>query len=272
MYRSAVAMLFCLLLLLPTSSSAQTQAPPDTLAQDQTATSVQRDPLAVQFVQASIAAMGGETAIAQIQDSVMYAEVRALQKRWPSGAVTWKTSGSSVRYEFNAGDASTTVVFGAKDAVVISGNQYKRLAAHERDVLFIPHLLGPQLLRRLKDPDFSFAFLGTENVNGAAAARIRVRWEANDIETEISRQDWLIDVATGLPVRVEYWLVDDRNLANTIAGATDFSDFRFVSGVTVPFRMVSYFDGQPWQETLVSSTVFNGGVSPSEFDVPGGVK
>lgn len=49
-----------------------------------------------------------------------------------------------------------------------------------------------------------------------------------------------------------------------------FSDFRAVDGLTLPFKVVATFDGQPWknQSSTVETIAINGAVDPALFEKP----
>lgn len=49
-----------------------------------------------------------------------------------------------------------------------------------------------------------------------------------------------------------------------------FSDFRAVDGLTLPFKVVATFDGQPWkdQSSTIETIVINGAIDPALFEKP----
>jgi hypothetical protein len=49
-----------------------------------------------------------------------------------------------------------------------------------------------------------------------------------------------------------------------------FSDFRTVDGLTLPFKITSTFDGQPWKEQspTIEQISVNGKIDPALFEKP----
>jgi len=73
-----------------------------------------------------------------------------------------------------------------------------------------------------------------------------------------------------LPLRVEHRLPDNLRPEIFTAAAEEFSDFRAVAGVLVPFRAVSYEDGAQVAVVAVSSVTFDSGIPSGLFDLPAG--
>jgi len=132
------------------------------------------------------------------------------------------------------------------------------------------HLPAVLLLRELNDSTYSITWQGTVTLGGVTAARIRISLDTDSVASLVTPQDWYFDSSTGLPLRVEHRLPDNLRPEIFTAAAEEFSDFRAVARVAVPFRMVSYGDGEQIAVIMVSSVDFNSGIPPGSFDLPTG--
>jgi predicted Zn-dependent peptidase len=77
------------------------------------------------------------------------------------------------------------------------------------------------------------------------------------------------DPKTGLPARVRYHAQHPMT-GQPAEFVEDFSDFRPVSGVLRPHRIVTSVDGDPFAEATVTEVIINGGVSDGDFVRPQG--
>ncbi|MGQ0722659.1 MAG: M16 family metallopeptidase [Candidatus Eiseniibacteriota bacterium] len=77
------------------------------------------------------------------------------------------------------------------------------------------------------------------------------------------------DPKTGLPARVEY-RGQHPMTGKAAEFVEEFSDFRRVSGVLRPHRIVTSVDGSPFAESTVTEMIINGGVSDDDFVRPQG--
>lgn len=236
---------------------------------------VQRDPAAVTTLQSAVAALGGEANVSAIQDCRADAKVQSLSPFWPDGTEAWKVSGKNLRREATyGGSRNEIVVIGPRGAAAISRDgKSKRLNVHSSAGEFVPFLVASELLRRLRDSRYALVAASAELAGGRSAIRIRSWLDTDEIDRSVTYQEWLIDAATGVPLRLDYRLAENANALATIPVSIAFADYRQVSGVAFPFSLTFTLDGNPWKRVLLDSVVLNSGISPSEFDVPvGGVQ
>ncbi|MCI0349525.1 MAG: hypothetical protein L0Z53_08880 [Acidobacteriales bacterium] len=85
-----------------------------------------------------------------------------------------------------------------------------------------------------------------------------------------TRTTFEIDRATGFVTRMGYPLAaeNDSNVVQQIE--VEFSDYRVVAGVAVPFHQKSYANGKPEAELILDSVSFQVQLSDSEFELTKG--
>lgn len=107
------------------------------------------------------------------------------------------------------------------------------------------------------DPDYFFAAPGTEKVGDVEAAILDVNAGGNYFR-------WFVDSA-GHVVRAAF-------KANTPAGpvdrVVDFSDYRVVDGIPIPFTRMTTDNGQQTYSTSIAEAQVNPAVDPSVFKKP----
>ncbi len=230
-----------------------------------------RDATALSVIQRAVVAMGGVKMIGQIRDCVAEGTIEPSKGSWlTSGSFVWKNSGSEFRYE-NQGPAGPSVyTSGHGRPGVASGGKVTRLYAHVSEANFAPHLAAVSLLKALLEARYQVALLGEETWNGHLALRVKTSFTADEASAVTTHQEWLFDLASGLPLRAEYRLPANNNALEFLPAAAEFSDFRSISGVLVPFQIAVYHDGQMGGVIKLNSVLFNVGMSPTEFDSPAG--
>jgi len=249
-----------LLLSIHCSSVAQT---------DPSLSPARRDATAIGFVQASIAALGGERNITQQQSGVVSATIAAQRSGWPSGTQTWKFSGNRTRQEFATTEETFISVTDSTGGARTFRGKVEPIRAHVTKAQFIPVLAARELLRRYQDTAYSFTLVGSRTEGSRTVIQVQTRLERDDLQ-DASVQIWSLDATTALPVRIEYRQVDNFNVLDTSVCSVELTDFRVVSGVLVPFVMSSSLEGMPLNRITVQSVAFNVNLSPTEFARPAG--
>lgn len=252
---SRLAVLFISILVLSPGLSAQ-QAP-------------QRDPQAVAAVQQAIAALGGAQALAAVADSVAVGQIAPTPGSWvKTSNFVWKDSGAEFRRERQTATATQVLLSGHGQPSATSNGITKKLFYHMTYTTPPFYVPGVVLLRELSDSRYSLILLGPATVSGRSAIRVRTSLQTNPVAAAVTQQDWFLDVATGLPLRVEYRLPSTADAADFQSAAATFSDFRQVSGVLVPSSIAGEQQGAAVSLVTVTSVTFNSGVNPAEFDLP----
>jgi hypothetical protein len=131
--------------------------------------------------------------------------------------------------------------------------------------LFVPALAGAILLKESQDPNFSLHYAGQSTL-GSKPVSV-VEFSAGPIQ--FPSQIWCFDAAN-LPVLVDFRLPAEIGARLSFYGVVALSDYRSVSGVLYPFRMVSSVWGQPPQIVTLQSVAPGATVPPNEFNGPAG--
>jgi hypothetical protein len=230
-----------------------------------------RDPEAIAVIEKAVASMGGTAAAASVTDTIVTGTIApASGSAVKGGGFTWKTSGSNFRYEVQSGTSSLVLVSGQDGAAVTRNGTSSALSPHMAQASPPLHLPGLILARVLDSKDYTVILVGKDEVNGVAATKIRISLDTDLISSLVTPQDWYFDMATGLPLRVENRLPDQRHPENYATAAEEFSDFRIVSGLLAPFRIKTYEEGKFLAEAAIAAVVFNSGVALTEFRNPVG--
>ena len=241
---------------IPVGQAAATPSTATTLAV--------QDPQAIAVLQHAVSALGGQIAIGLVLDSVTKGTLtRPAGIIGAAGDFTWETSGDEFRYE-HAG--SPVLVSGHGRPALVSSGKAANLLGHVIVANFTMHLPAMVLWKRLQDPSYSMIVLADGEVNGRPVARVRLKSESDALTRELTSQLWFFDKISGLPLRVEYRLADVHNASKQSIGAVEFSGFRAVSGVLVPFGITRYVDGRQMASITLTSVAFNQGVAATDFD------
>lgn len=108
------------------------------------------------------------------------------------------------------------------------------------------------------DPKYTFTAQGKEKVGDVEAAIL-------DIANSKDQLRWFIDPKTGHVLRSQYQGDSPTGPATTVV---DYSEWKTVDGVTLPFHSEASSNGTPAASTAVSSVEFNPAVDAKIFDRP----
>ncbi len=231
-----------------------------------------RDATDVAVVESAVAALGGRGVLSQVSDSVTTGDIQPKERNpFGSRSFVWKTVGDEFRYEFQSARGLQVYTSGhGRPAVLKEDGRVRQIFAHMAMANPPLHLPGVVLLRELMDPSYSITLEDVGLVGGTAAACVRTRSERHVVARTLTPQVWCFDLVTGLPLRVGYRIAQNLNASRSREGSAEFSDFRSVNGILVPFRIDA--DEGPQQKSLITvkSVAFDTGVNPAEFDAPTG--
>jgi hypothetical protein len=258
------------LLLISNSSQGIPQSPSSTTSSSQTA---QRDPQAIAALQQAIAALGGQAAINSLQNSVAIGAITpASAANWiEPGNFKWEDDFSGGSYEFRDELVANgiTKVYASGHGHPAFNNGLQNLARSSYTSMANPpfHLPGVLLLRELGNSLCAIQFIETTTVVGSSVVHVRTTIVGDAVQTTLSQQDWYLDTVSGLPLRVVYRVPSNGNALEYDVTTTDFSNYRAVSGIAVPFTMVTSLGGTNLCTATISSISFNVPLSSSDFDL-----
>ncbi len=258
---------FVLSLLLVFASSSRLNS------QESTATAAQRDPQAVTILNQVLAASGGSTAVASIQDftasgSIIYfwagsevqgtATVRALattsfrvDANLPQGTRSWVASYGNGTIRNTDGSLAR-----------IPSNNTQNLGA-----LTFPLL---KVAAALNNTSLSIQYLSLTNFSGHQVHVIHVQRglsSSTDIISHLSAIDFLIDATTYQIILVRDSFHSAERAMQDMLHEIEFSDFRPTGGCLVPFSITERVGGQQTWTLQLSAISFNTGLTDANFQL-----
>lgn len=201
------------------------------------------DPQAVAVVQAAITALGGATAISQAQSWTFRAH---MQGPHANGDLQYLISIDGDSGKLHRPDRTL-------------------MAAPPIHSHFIPALAASILLKETRDSTFTLVYGGTSTLDSKPVTTILFTIEPDKLPVQF----WYFD-ATNLPVFVDFRLPAQVGARISYPITVALSDYRVVSGVLYPFKIVSLLPGRSAQTVLVQSLVDSAAAPPNDFNGPAG--
>ena len=133
-----------------------------------------------------------------------------------------------------------------------SSRKVESLAQVHRDLIYIA--------QHVDDPAFSFNASGTDKVENLKVAVVDVSGPGVALE-------WLVDPETGKVVRETYKAMG-MGQSEPVDTETDFSDWRPVEGLTLPFHRENKQGGEDQSVVQFTSFQLNPAVDPKIFEKP----
>jgi hypothetical protein len=190
-------------------------------------------------VQAAITALGGATAVGQVQN--------------------WEFQGLTAGPLDTGNETETIDVQVPSESIVING--VSRLAPKfVSSSLFIPVLAGAILLQEAQDPNYEL-HLDAPSTLASKPVNI-VKFLA--ASSKGIAQIWVFDAATGLPARVFFESPAQIGRTKSFHALVDLSDYRAVSGALYPFSLVIYMEGSLPETLDLQSLTASATTSPSQ--------
>ncbi len=116
------------------------------------------------------------------------------------------------------------------------------------------------LAQHAGDADFKVQHVGSETLDGLPVEVLLVT--RGDDQTRL-----FVDQGTGRILRQAY---QGQSVQGPGEFVISYSDFRSVSGATLPFRTQTTFNGEPQETRVVEEITLNPSLDPSLFEKPGG--
>jgi len=191
-----------------------------------------------------------------------------------SGEFVWKNSGAEFRYETTGEQLDEVVISGWGEPVSIRAGKTERLYGHVAISNLAPHLPAVVLFRWLSERKMLEQSQPTLEVMQEASFKDRsvVAFEmsdkADDTIGAYTRQRWLIDPITSLPLAITQWVPDRSDAAKLTQLRTEYGDFRSVDRVAIPFVIKTFLNDQVVASYTLNNVIFNADVSDSDFDAP----
>jgi hypothetical protein len=207
-----------------------------------TATVSASDPQAIAVVQAAITALGGATAISQAQTWTFQAQITG-------------SFGSDVTSYVMSTDTD-------RSSVLPNGTvtQMPMTQSH-----FVPALVASILLTESQSPQFRMAYIGTSTADSKTTTVIALEVGPEQVPV----QTWAFD-SGNLPVQINFQLPAEVGTKKTVHGNIALSDYRSISGVLYPFKIVEFsHHGLP--EIITLQSIVSGATAvPADPDASAG--
>jgi hypothetical protein len=127
---------------------------------------------------------------------------------------------------------------------------------------------------QLANPNLSVSYVGQETKNQIAVYHLQFILHHTGVSADIASRldpltatDVYLEASSFLPVAIVTNTHPDNNLLMNIPVEVDFSDYRVVQGVPVPFRIQKFLNGSLSLDVTVQAATVNSGLSDAEFSV-----
>lgn len=256
-----ITVLFLLTLTIGLYSSAQSSS----------VTAPLRDPAAVSAVNMAITSMGGTYSFSSIKDARVTAQAYTPNSinTASSGQITWMTIGTSIRSVTTAqsGNSAYADQNGAGLVEDASGN-VSPMDSRMALTLFPYHLPGVVLFNLLNASNESLSVVQDA---GASTTIVHVRFLqqlSNSSLIPLTQQDWYIDMTTGLPSRVDYYLPNTTSPSLDGTATVLFTSWQKTPTILMPQTLQTLNNGTAQSTITVGVPQFNQGLSASIFLLP----
>jgi len=230
--------------------------------------SVARDPQAVALVQAAINVMGGSGAAQGINTVVATGTTNTAFHSF-----VWKDDFSTGQHAFRREitDGTNTRLLLSNQGTPASAynSKTRALRPHVAYAMWPLHVPIIVLSNILQNANYGLSLGPQVTVGSSVCNQILAKDASNPVTTSLSVQQWYLDATTGLPVRVQYRIADGLSVEGYAHGSIDYSDFRSVNSIAVPFQLATSQDGKSTAVVTITSIQFNAPVSASDFEISG---
>ena len=235
----------------------------------QPAPGTKRDPQALAVLSSAYGATSGAALMLAKDTSSEMMLVAPTDEQASSGTVLLKTMGKGVwKAEADTLDGASVLVLNGSQGMSQSRSDqqsFLTISIAEAGNWFLP---AYSIIGEYADPSLNISYLGLEG----STHHIQLLRTSTDptLQEVLSPCDVYIDSATSLPFRLTYFLHPPADLKIRIPAQVEYSDYRAVSGVLLPYDVKFSIRGKLIAEYKLSSFTANVGLSPSEFSVTAG--
>jgi hypothetical protein len=237
-------------------------------AQDGSGSNPLQDPNAVSAVNTALISMGGATAYSSIQDATVTGQTNAPDSL-PTGQITWQTIGVSIRSATTSQSATTVyAVQSGSGSVEDASGSVAPMDARQALTIFPYHLPGVVLLYLLNASDRSLSVIQDTGTTPNIVHVRSLKQMSDPTLTPVTQQDWYIDMSTGLPSRVDYYLPNVADPTQDGTATILFTSWQKTPTVLMPQTLQIQNNGSPLNSVTLSAGQFNQGLSATIFQLP----
>jgi len=260
-------LLLCLLVQGQTSGPGSTMSDPQAISMSQQATLALTNSTAI----SDVTLIGTATQTAGTWSSTGPATFKALG--FAESRVDFAASGQSEIHGLDASGHPAGVWIGSPAS---SDSTRHAMALHNTftdAAWFFPALTS---LGTASQAGVVAKYVGAETHNGIAVQHVRLWHTANSYSSlaaiatvipRLSTVDIYLDATSSLPVALDFNVHTDNDMNANVAIEVRYSDYRMVSGVTVPFHVQKYLSNGLVMDFVASTVAINSGLSDTAFSM-----
>jgi hypothetical protein len=249
---------------------------PNLRALPQAVATPQRDSQALTILNQALAAAGGVSTIATIQDVT---GTGSIAYNWAGqqvqGAVTLRQLGSnSFRLDagLTNGTRSWAVSYGAGSVREVDGTSHPIGLA---DAVNLGALCFPlaEIYADTQDSSTTLIYVGATTIVGRTAFQIHIQRnysaqiDPNGILSQARARDFFIDAANLQILKIQDFTHPGDKFQEPYTHEITFSNYTVVGGLLIPFALGESIAGQQTWTIQLSSVTFNTGLTDSDFQL-----
>jgi hypothetical protein len=228
-----------------------------------------KDPTAMAIVQQSVTAMGGSVPLDSTASGTVTTTAGSLTE---NGTVVILTRGNNQSSEQIGTPSGVATIYSQGNASQVQGTTVTPVSLELAVTAQCSYFPLQLLANAINDPDWAFAYVGLESLNGATAHHIQF-WDTFASVPQFaalatfSQRDIWIDAGSNLPLQVSY--SDHTAQGAAAATAIDIMLGNFVNfgGTFYPTTIQKSVNGTPWATITITNVVFNTGLTDANFPV-----
>jgi hypothetical protein len=214
----------------------------------------------------ALTAMGGSSAWSGVADATVTGSCSPLNSERPANAtpIRWVISGDQFRYENGSPTESNVMLSGHGKPSMASPSGSDPLTSETAELQKPFHLPGLVFSRILSDQRYRIQIV--QDAGSESSAHIHISRYQFGIQQPGSQQDWWIDRASLVPLKVRF-KIPGQAVESYMDMTYTFSGWNKISGVTVPQQLVAMNEFGTGTETCaISGMQINTQPAPSLFD------
>ena len=236
------------------------------VAQQATSSPIHQDPQAVSVINQALAAAGGATALSAITDYTATGDITFHFAQDVQGTVTVRGKVlDQIRVDASLpGGVRSEIISQGDLTLKTEDNAVGQMAGPAPMAparLILPWLL---LVPVINNPSYKISYQGLFNLDGHTAHKIEVQYVQAGMPTRQRLANYhtfevVIDAST-----LQILMLGDT-VSRYLNRRIQYSDYRFASGVLVPFSIDEHIEDRPTRLIQLGSVTFNSGLQDSDF-------
>jgi hypothetical protein len=242
----------------------------------QQAKAPERDAQSIEILTRVIQASGGTQALAGVHDITESGEITFYWGENVKGPVTIRTLGGN-HFQMEADLPAGKSTWVIRDGSGSKKDGDKSVPISTENAINLGNLTYPlgHIAAALADVATEVSFVGIVEQEGRSVYRLRVKGQLGLVGTPSPGvrvvKDILVDALSfdivGVQDRPYRTYKPGRRASDPPAREIDFTDFRVVNGVRIPFSITTNLQGQKTLDIRLSEVTFNKGLGEGDFQI-----